>query len=350
MPSRTPPDATSTRRRQVAGPAVLTGRRARPAAVPVPPSYDHVREPRPVPRELSDGSALRRAWLRAASLRPGCPPIVVSSADGGVGRSTIVAALGAVLAAATPDPPAAVDATARGWGGLEHRVLRRNDATIWDLFAALLHTGGLDRAALDAAMQHGTSGLHTAVGEVQRTATRRPTLLSESLRVVEALRGVYPLVLIDAPVADVAGVWGLLHPPACPVLVARAGVDSVQHTMRLLAQLRGVGMQDAAARAVVVVAATVPRPAREVRAAVRQLAGAVSAVVSVPFDEHLARPEPVDLGRMRKPTRHALVELADAVLAACPADPDVAADLLTGTGRAALAPDVHEQTPDGRDR
>ncbi|MER7004801.1 hypothetical protein ABT297_17390 [Dactylosporangium sp. NPDC000555] len=44
-------------------------------------------------------------------------------------------------------------------------------------------------------------------------------------------------------------------------------------------------------------AATVPRPAREVRAAVRQLGGAVSAVVSVPFDEHLARTEPLDVGR-----------------------------------------------------
>ncbi|MFD0580893.1 hypothetical protein [Dactylosporangium darangshiense] len=285
-----------------------------------------------MPRELSDSSPLRRAWLRAASLRPGCPPVVVSSADGGVGRSTIVASLGAVLAAAMPGPPAAVDATARGWGGLEHRVPRRNDGTVWDLFAALLHAGHLDPAVLDAAMQHGTSGLHTAIGEVRRTATRRPTVLAESVRVVEALRGPYPLVLVDAPVADVAGVWQLFA-GACPVLVARAGVDSVQHTMRLLSQLRGVGLDEATARTVVAVTATVPRPARQVRAAVRQLAAGVSAVVSVPFDEHLARPEPVDLARLRKPARHALVALTDAVLAGCPADPDQAAGLLSSPTR-----------------
>jgi hypothetical protein len=82
-----------------------------------------------------------------------------------------------------------------------------------------------------------------------------------------------------------------------------------------------------------VVAATVPRPPREARAAVRQLDG-VAAVVAVPFDAHLARPEPVDVARMRTPTRLALVELADAVLAACPADPDLAAALLAVAGRA----------------
>ncbi|MGI5238630.1 MinD/ParA family ATP-binding protein [Dactylosporangium sp. CA-139066] len=329
---------------------MLTGRRGRSSADPLPqaPSYDHVREPRPVPRELSDSASLRRAWLRAASLRPGCPPIVVSSADGGAGRSTIVAALGAVLAAAMPQPPAAVDATARGWGGLEHRVPRRNDGTVWDLFAALLHTGDLDPAVLDAAMQYGTSGLHTAIGEVRRTAIRRPTVLAESVRVVEALRGRYSLVLVDAPVADVAGVWQLFA-GACPVLVARAGVDSVQHTLRLLSQLRGVGLDEAAARTVVAVTATVPRPAREVRAAVRQLGTAVSVVVRVPFDEHLARPEPVDLARLRKPARHALVELADAVLACCPADPGQAAGLLSGPSPA-LAAAEDTRSADGRAR
>ncbi|MEV6924012.1 hypothetical protein AB0M46_05790 [Dactylosporangium sp. NPDC051485] len=293
-----------------------------------------------MPRELGDSPTLRRAWLRAAALRPGCPPIVVSSADGGVGRSTIVAALGAVLAAATPRPPAAVDATGRGWGGLEHRVLRRNDATIWDLYAAWTRTGQLDQNTIDAMMQLGTSGLHTAVGEVQRSTSRRPTVLTESIQVVDALRGAYPLLLIDAPVADLAPVWRLLAGTICPVLVARAGVDSVQHTMRLVAQLRAGGLQAATDKAVVAVVASMPRPPREVRAAVRQLGASVAAVVSVPFDPHLARPEPVDLGRMRAPTRRALVELADAVLAACPADPELAAGLLTpaGASRASSRP------------
>ncbi|MEU7868422.1 hypothetical protein [Dactylosporangium sp. NPDC049140] len=279
-----------------------------------------------MPRELGDGPSLRRVWLRAASLPPGSPPVVVSSADGGVGRSTIVAALGAIVAAAMPRPVAAVDATARGWGGLEHRVLRHSDASVWDLHTRLLQAGHLDAATLDAVMQRGTSGLHTAVGEVVRMPVRRPTVLVETLRVVEALRGSYPLVLIDAPVADVAGVWRLLAGGVCPVLVARAGVDSVQHTMRLVAQLRAGGLHDAAARTVAVVVATTPRPARDVRAAVRQLGGSVARVVRVPFDAHLARAEPVDLSRMRRPVRVALVELADAVLGAWPADPDLAGD------------------------
>ncbi|MEV6925544.1 hypothetical protein AB0M46_13740 [Dactylosporangium sp. NPDC051485] len=309
-----------------------------------PTSHQHVLPPRVIPRHLHGASALPEAWLRAASLRPGCPLVVVSSADGGVGRSTLTAALGAVLALACPNPPLAVEATGRAWGGLIHRVPRRSEASIWDAYTAVHAEAPLSTSTVDAWMHLGTTGLHTLIAEVHRTGTRRPPVFLEAMRVVGALRTRYPLAVLDVPVADVRGVWELLADAACPLLVARASTDGVQHTMRLLAQLCAGGLAAVADRAVVAVSAAAPSPPREVRAAVRQLAGQAGAVVTVPFDAHLARPEPTDPARLRKPTRLALVELAAAVLARCPADPDLAAVLADGADH----PHDTAPRPDGR--
>jgi len=55
--------------------------------------------PRPVPHAFGPTDISERAWIQAAALRPGAL-VEVSSADGGVGRSTLVAALGGLLALA----------------------------------------------------------------------------------------------------------------------------------------------------------------------------------------------------------------------------------------------------------
>ena len=291
----------------------------------------HAHAPRLVPRALRGGPALREAWLRAASLRPGCPLIVVSSADGGVGRSTVTAALSSVLGLACRRPPLAVDVTGRTWGGLGHRVLRRGGASIWDAHTALADVPHTDLCTVDSLTQAGVTGWHALLGETQRTTHRRPLVLDEAMRVVTAVQPHYPLAVLDAPVAELRGVWQLLAEADCPVLVGRASVDGLQHLMRLLAQLRAVDLGGVVDRAVVVVNATVPSPPREVRAGVHQLAGLVGDVIRLPWDAHLARPEPTDPARTRKPTRLALVELAAAVLRRCPADPQLSVALSAGS-------------------
>ncbi len=287
----------------------------------------HVQQPRDIPREFGSGRSVDELWLRAASLRPGCPLVCVSSADGGVGRSTLVAALGGLLALASPRNVIALDVTGRAWGGLAHRVPRRNTATVFD---ACRRAVALERqSAVDPLVQVGPTGLHALVGEPEMRSERHPPGLKDMYPVIGQMRALYALALLDLPTAHTGFTWQAVTWAAAPVLVARATTDSVQHTMRLLAHMRtngatGVGKD----QAVVVVMATSPSTAREVRAAELQARNAVADVIRVPYDPVLARPEPVDPRALAKTTRTALTDVAAAVLRRCPADPDAAQALL----------------------
>jgi MinD-like ATPase involved in chromosome partitioning or flagellar assembly len=235
----------------------------------------------------------------------------------------LVAALGSLLALACPQPLIAVDMTGRAWGGLEHRVRRRTPGTVWD---AARHAGGLTaRAQVRQWSQLGPTGLEVLTGEPEMTSERRPPLYSEIAVVVAALRRLYPLLLVDLSPADQHGTWAALTWAAAPVLVARASVDSLHHTMRLAARMRAVGLADVVARSVVVVMATSPNPPRQVRAPQIQAAQAVGDLVTVPYDPALARPEPVDVRSLRRATRGALVRVGATVLRRCPADPHLVA-------------------------
>ncbi|MCZ7379691.1 MinD/ParA family ATP-binding protein [Micromonospora sp. WMMC250] len=259
-------------------------------------------------------------WLRAAALRAGCPLVCVSSADGGTGRSTLTAALGGILAFASPAPIVAVDATGRAWGGLGHRAPRGSSATVWD--ATLAAERLAEPAVAEPLMQTGPTGLRVLVGESKMTAQRRPPTWSEMFGLVGHLREVYALALLDLPAADNTPTWRALGWATVPVLVARASVDSLQHTMRLLAHLRAVGLTEVADGAVVVVTATSHTTAREVRAIEHLARQAAGHLVRVPYDPVLARPDPVDPRSLSKLTRSALTDIAAAVIDRCPVDLD----------------------------
>jgi len=289
-----------------------------------------VRAPRSVPREFGGGRQVELVWLTAASLRPGCPLVSVSSADGGVGRSTLVAALGGLLALACPQPVLAVDLTGRAWGGLADRVGRRNGASVWDAASDVDRL--TSRQAVERLVQHGPTGLHTLVGEREMTSRRRPPSGDEMTRLVARLQKLYPLALLDLPPADTKFAWTALTWGSAPVLVARATQDSLRHSMRLVAQLRAVGLGAMADHVVLVVMETSARVPGEVKAAERQARGVVGEVVRVPYDRNLARPDPVDPRRLRGATRGALVDVAAAVLRLCPADPQAAATVVDPPG------------------
>jgi MinD-like ATPase involved in chromosome partitioning or flagellar assembly len=287
------------------------------------PSAGRLDVPRAVPREFGRGRVVDAVWLRAASLRPGCPLVVVSSADGGVGRSTLVAALGGVVALACPAPVVAVDVSGRAWGGLVHRVGGPGVGSVWDAVQAGERLR--DRCVLERCVRRSATGLHVLVGEVEMTSARRPPTNEETSVLIGRPREMYALALLDAAAADTAATWRMLSRASVPVLVARASVDSLQHTMRLLGQLRAVGLDAVADRSVVVVMASTATVARAVRAGEYQASSVAGAVVRVPFDAGLARPEPVDPRSLRRATRGALVEVAAAVLALCPTDLQTAA-------------------------
>ncbi|WP_416903468.1 MinD/ParA family ATP-binding protein [Micromonospora echinospora] len=288
------------------------------ACAPAQPGSEGEPAVREIPREFGAGRRVETLWWRAASLRAGCPLVCVSSADGGVGRSALTAALGGLLALAVPDPLVAVDATLRPWGGLEHRVARRGAFTVWD--AVLADTGLADGGAAERLMQVGPTGLRVLVGESKLLARRRPPTWPELFGVIGHLRSVYRLALLDLPTAETAPTWRALGWSTVSVLVSRATVDAVQHTLRLLTHMRAAGLGQVADRAVVVVMAVSPSTAREVRAVERLARQAAAALVRVPYDPVLARPDPLDPRALSKATRSALTEVAAAVIDRCPVD------------------------------
>lgn len=268
---------------------------------------------RPVPHEFGPASLAERVWLSAAALQPAAA-VAVSSADGGVGRSTLVAALGGVLALAVPDPVIAVDMNPVPWGGLRERIGRSNAGTIWDAVRDLETL--TSRREIQRWTQRSPSGLLALIGETEGQG-RRPPRYDEADAVVTAVRWQYPLTICDTMPALITGVWRTLATAHAPILAARATTDSLHHTMRLLAHLRAAGYGSVVDRTVLVVIATSPATDRDVRAVVQQAVAVVPAVVAIPFDPQLARAEPVDVRRLRKHTRHALVQLADAVIKFC---------------------------------
>jgi MinD-like ATPase involved in chromosome partitioning or flagellar assembly len=293
----------------------VTGSPAAPASIAVPAAVARS-GPRPVPHEFGPAEVAERAWRHAAVVRPGSM-IALSSADGGVGRSTLVGALGSILALAVPGPVVAVDMHPVPWGGLGDRIGRQNAGTMWDAVRELARLTSLEELLRWA--QRGPTGLLALVGETEG-AGRRPPRHDEAAAVVHAVTRLVPVTVCDVMPALIVGVWRTLSQATAPVLVTRASADSIRHTLRLLTHLRAAGFGDVANRCVLVVTATGPWTAREVRAAVRQAEAAVPDVVSVPFDEQLGHAEPVDARRLRKPVRHALVDLADRVLARCADD------------------------------
>ncbi|WIM99986.1 hypothetical protein ACTOB_003660 [Actinoplanes oblitus] len=283
-------------------------------AAPVPPlGRAVIHEPRPVPNQFGPADVAERAWINAAALRPGAL-VAVSSADGGVGRSTLVAALGGLLALAVPEPVLAVDMVSAPWGGLGARVGRQNRATVWDTVDNLKSL--TSRSDVEHFAQRGPSGLLALVGETEGRE-RRPPRHDEAAALADRLRWLFPLTVCDLSPAVSSAVWRTVVAATVPVLVARATTDGLRHAMRLLTQLTAAGHAQPAQACVLVVMATSPSVPRQVRALVRQADDIAGAVLEVPYDPSLAQPEPIDPRLLRRRTRTALVHVADAVLSRC---------------------------------
>ncbi|MEV6527671.1 hypothetical protein AB0M43_37690 [Longispora sp. NPDC051575] len=275
--------------------------------------------PRTVPRELRNVAGVVEVWQRAAALRPQTGALVaIGSADGGVGRSTLTAALGGLLAAASVGKVLAVDATGQAWGGLEHRAAA-GEHSVRD---AIDHSPDWAPGAdLEPLARPAPDGLWVLAAECG-LGGNKPAGLYELGPVISRAREHYALTLLDLAGGDLPETRSAMWVSNVTVLVARPTQDSVQHTLRLLGRLSSSNLAPAVARTVVVLVSTAPAASKNARAAARQLRAVVSDVVHVPFDSQLARVAPVALGQLRRTTRAALVGAAGAVLAHCPADAD----------------------------
>jgi MinD-like ATPase involved in chromosome partitioning or flagellar assembly len=137
----------------------------RPARVPDPATFTR-------PARLSPLARVREAWARtdyerrleqmilAPRLRR-CVTIAVVSPKGGVGKSTISALLGSLLAFLRRDRVVAVD-TNPDWGSLGRRLVPEHPVFIDDLLAGPLQQGELSATQLDAQLGRGPDGLMVA--------------------------------------------------------------------------------------------------------------------------------------------------------------------------------------------
>ncbi|MFD3945166.1 AAA family ATPase [Streptomyces sp. NPDC058579] len=234
--------------------------------------------------------------------------IAVISLKGGVSKTTTTTALGAVLARERADRVVAVDADPDS-GTLGRRVQRQSGATVRDLLAVLpdLHTYMDIRRFTSQA----PSGLEILANDTD-PAVSRQFGEQDYRRVVELLSGQYPIVLTDSGT-------GLLHDAMRGifdltdqlVVVATPSVDGASSADITFDWLNANGLQDKARDAVTVVSG-VRSSGRLIRVedVVSHFRRRCRAVVTVPYDEHLARGGEIDPERLRHRTRAAYYELA----------------------------------------
>ncbi|MFJ9341915.1 MinD/ParA family protein [Streptomyces sp. NPDC101733] len=310
-----------------------------PPPPPAPPAPEHPGRPggavielgRAADLELSSDRLLRRSggsrWTRGglSALRAGgrshearieairtplrrCHRIAVISLKGGVSKTTTTMVLGSILAAERSDRVLALDANPDS-GTLGRRVRRQTPATIRTFVTALPEI----RTYMDIRQftSQASSGLEVLANDSD-PAVSRTFNDTDYRQAMEVLSGQYPLVLTDSGTGLLySAMRGVLDLADQLVVVATASVDGATSASMTLDWLVAHGYRQLVERSVTVIS-RVRDAGRVVREdyVVEHFASRCRAVVSIPFDPHLAQGAEVDLTQLRKPTRAAYYELA----------------------------------------
>ncbi|WP_328404151.1 MinD/ParA family ATP-binding protein [Nocardia sp. NBC_00403] len=234
--------------------------------------------------------------------------IAVVSVKGGVGRTTISAALGSTFASVRPDRVVAIDANP-DFGDLATRTSRHPyGLTLRDLAQA---------ANLDAfsAVQSFTSINNDDLAVIASPWTTEATeALSgrEYATAVEVLRKHYNLLLVDCGtgVLDSATAT-VLQTSDAVVVVTPATVGGVTGAVATLNWLGSHGLQHLIARSIVSIVHHQPaKPTVDVAAIEKLFATAQRPTCVMPYDEHLAEGGEIDLRLLERDTALAFEELA----------------------------------------
>ncbi|MFE8008910.1 MinD/ParA family protein [Streptomyces sp. NPDC057418] len=277
-------------------------------AEPVADARSARRAPRPlfrigrrgVPGGVPD--ALRVPLLRSHR-------IAVIGLSGGAGKTTTALALGAVLARERADRVVAVDASPDS-GALGRRVQRQSAATVRDLVTALPRL----RTYMDirAFTSQTPSGLEV-VAQDPDPADPRTFGERDYRQVVGLLSGQYPIVLTDSGTGMPHDILrAVLELSDQLVVAATPGMDGMSGAGLVFDRLNALGHEEKARQAVTVVSGVRSSSGRLVRTdeAVAHFRRCCRAVVTVPYDPHLARGGEADPAWMRSRTRAAYYELA----------------------------------------
>ncbi|MCG5432343.1 MinD/ParA family protein [Mycobacterium sp. MYCO198283] len=241
----------------------------------------------------------------------GCYRIALLSLKGGVGKTTITATLGATFASIRGDRVIAVDANPDR-GTLSQKVPLETPATVRHL---LRDAEGISRYSdVRSYTSQGPSRLEVLASESD-PAVSEAFSAEDYARTLEILEKFYSLVLTDCGT-------GLMHSAMSSVLskadalivVSSGSVDGARSASATLDWLDAHGYQDLVRRSVAVVNAVRPRSGKvDMQKVVDHFSRRCKAVRLVPFDPHLEEGAEIDLDRLRRETREALIELAAVV-------------------------------------
>lgn len=240
----------------------------------------------------------------------------VMSLKGGVGKTTTTVTLGSTFAELRKgDRVVGLDGNP-DFGNLVSRVPRQTNTTVKDLLA----DGELERYG--EVRQHTSQNIHgleVVAGERDLTQSEQFSKVDYE-RVMAVLERHYSLIFTDCGTGQINEVMaGVLDTAHALILVSSMTVDGARAVSANIEWLRLHGFQHLVERAVVILNTNKQgRSSANVEQLQEHFGPHVRAVHVIPFDEHLAEGDVVNLTLLHKKTRRAFEELAELIAADFP--------------------------------
>ncbi|HEX5142755.1 MAG TPA: MinD/ParA family protein [Mycobacterium sp.] len=247
----------------------------------------------------------------------GCYKMALLSLKGGVGKTTITAALGATFASIRGDRVIAVDANPDR-GTLSQKVPLETAATVRNL---LRDADRLERYSdVRGYTSQGPSRLEVLASESD-PAVSEAFSSEDYLRTLDVLERFYSLVLTDCGTGLMhSAMAGVLAQTDTLIVISSGSVDGARSAAATLDWLDAHGYDELVRNSVAVVNAVRPRSGKvDLTKVVDHFSRRCRAVRLVPFDPHLEEGGEVSLDRLKPATREALIELAAVVADGFPA-------------------------------
>ncbi|MEB3021555.1 MinD/ParA family ATP-binding protein [[Mycobacterium] crassicus] len=248
----------------------------------------------------------------------GCHRIAVLSLKGGVGKTTITATLGATFASIRGDRVVAVDANPDR-GTLSQKVPMETPATVRHL---LRDADGIQRYSdVRSYTNQGPSRLEVLASESD-PAVSEAFSAEDYARTLHVLERFYSLVLTDCGTGLMHSAMSAVLAKADTMIVVSSGsVDGARSASATLDWLDAHGHEDLVRNSIAVINAVRPRSGKvDMQKVVDHFSRRCRAVRLVPFDPHLEEGAEIDLLRLKRETKEALVELAAVVAEAFAGD------------------------------
>ncbi len=259
---------------------------------------------KPSSREVAERELIERVRIPVH----GCHRIAVISLKGGVGKTTTTTALGSTLASLRGDRVIAIDANPDA-GTLGRRVRRETNATIRDL----LHAAPSIQSYVDIRRftSQAPSRLEILANDVDPAVS---TTFNDAdyRKILDLIGKQYSIVLTDSGTGLLySAMRGVLELAHSLIVVSTPSVDGATSASTTLDWLCAHGYEDLVRRAVTVISGV--RETGKVvihEQLVAHFEARTRAVVTVPFDPHLATGAELDLELLRPQSREAYLRLA----------------------------------------